>query len=103
MRFLQIEYANPDGGMLDKIHKATNSLFPGTMSTSASGSFLPHASILYLNAGDERFGLGDSQMLMETVPELLSKPVPVTALCLYSTDGTPNEWTKLAEIPLQST
>jgi 2'-5' RNA ligase len=100
MRFFQLEYEGSSGGSLDTIYRAVNELFPGTKSSSSTGSFMPHASVLYLNHGDERFTESDCKELLAAVPELLTSSVQVDHLLLYRTEGKPDEWELLAEIAL---
>ena len=71
-----------------------------TASTSASGRFLPHASLLYLRAGDDRFTKEDARALVtEGAPGLLRERVAVRGLALWSTEGPPRAWRRLAEVP----
>lgn len=100
MRYLQLEYSSLADAACSGLQAGLARLFPGTTSSSASGSWLPHVSLLYLNSGDERFREEDARALVAEVPGLLADSLRCHSVALYSTKGRPEDWRKLADIPL---
>jgi hypothetical protein len=100
MRFLQLQYDLP--AALVALRDRVDGCFPGTQSTGTPGAaWEPHMSLLYLDSGDPRFELSDARTLFETtVPEVLTTPVEVTGVSIWSTEGRTDEWKRLATVSL---